>query len=299
VTRASLRSRPVTAVEQGLSKRVAGNERRAVLLVLLCGAVIGVIVGLLSLLVVAPLGALVVLVVVGLLVAGAAWWGSEPLARRLIGAHPADPIRHARLLNLVEALCIGAGLPQPSVEVIDDPALNALSHGRSRRHATLAVTQGLVDGLSRVELEAVVAHELAHIKSLDILTSTVAVALFGVMNGPARAGAGSGGKAVAASVLLPVSAAAGFGLHLAVDPQQEAEADLNGSSLTRYPPGMVAALEKMRDGGTIVSSASPATAHLWLASPLPPPTGERRAWLVHLFETHPPLEERIEALREL
>jgi heat shock protein HtpX len=170
--------------------------------------------------------------------------------------------------------------------------------GRSPRHATLVVTQGLVDGLSRVELEAMVAHQLAHIKTYDILTSTLAVALFGIFHGPARAASGSGPAAAAATVLLPVEALAGVGLRAAVNPKHEEVADLNGASLTRYPPGMVAALEKLGKAGTLVGTA-PATAHLWLASPLPAVTAERRAWLVDLFETHPPLEERIEALREL
>jgi heat shock protein HtpX len=199
----------------------------------------------------------------------------------------------------VEALCIGAGLPQPTLGVVDDPGLNALSVGRSHRHATLVVTEGLLRGLSRVELEAVLAHELAHIKSNDILTSTLAVALFGALNGPARVASGRGAKAVAASLLLPVEVFAGLGLQHAVDRPREAEADLNGSALTRYPPGMVAALEKMLDLGTLVRSARPATAHLWLATPLGPADGEHLGWLVGLFETHPPLEQRIAALREL
>jgi heat shock protein HtpX len=269
------------------------------MLVLAMGAVVGAIAGLLSILVVPGFGALMVFAGVALLVAAAAWWGSEPLARRLIGAHPVDPVRHARLVNLVGALCIGAGLPQPTLGIVDDPGCNALSVGRSHRHASLVVTEGLLSRLSRVELEAVLAHELAHIKSNDILTSTVAVGLFGVLHGPARAATGGGAGALAASLLLPLEAFAGLGLQHAVDAPREAEADLNGSALTRYPPGMVAALEKMRDSGTLVAGAKAATAHLWLAAPLPPVEGDHLAWLVRLFDTHPPLEQRIAALREL
>ena len=240
-----------------------------------------------------------VFVVVTALLAGLAWWGSEPLARRIVDAKPADPVTHARLFNLVEALCVNAGVPPPALYVVADAGLNAMTFGRTPRHASLIVTEGLLDHLNRVELEGVLAHELAHIKSDDILILTVSVALFGVLGSPARAAAGGGAGAFVGYLLLPFSAAAGFGLQLVVGRHREEVADLTAVGLTRYPPALAAALEKMRDGGTLLHSAQSATAHLWLGDPLAPPPTDRLVWLSRLYETHPPLDERIAALREL
>jgi heat shock protein HtpX len=285
--------------DPGLAHRVADNKRRAVLAVLAASATCGLVVGLISLLVVPVTAALGVFVAITAVMAATAWWGSEPLARRLIDARPADPVRHARLFNLVESLCVNAGIPPPALYVVEDAGLNALSMGRTPRHASLVVTDGLLERLNRIELEAVLAHELSHVKSDDILISTVAVALFGILGAPARAAAGGGPGAVVGYLLLPLSAAAGVGLQLVVGRQREELADLTGVAMTRYPPAMVAALEKMGEDGTLVHSGRPATAHLWLGSPVAPPASERLAWLSRLFETHPPLDERIEALREL
>ena len=174
--------------------------------------------------------------------------------------------------------------------------------GRSSHHAALVVTSGLLDQLSRIELEAVLAHELSHIRNDDILTATVAVGLFGLLGRPARGRGRNGPGAVLASLLLPVSALAGLGLQLSVDPHREEVADSAGVHLTRYPPAMVTALEKMQRAGTLVGSPG-------AARPPPPTCGWGRpsrlrprpglAWLSRLYDTHPPLDERIEALREL
>jgi heat shock protein HtpX len=280
---------------------VAGNQHRAVALVVVSAGLVGLVVALVALLVLPPLAAVILGVVVALAVAALAWWGSVPLALRLIGAQPADVATHPRLFNLVEGLGANAGVPQPSLYVVADPGLNALTMGRSPRHALLVVTSGLLEQLSRIELEAVLAHELSHIRSDDILTATVAVPLFGLLGGPARAATGRGARAALACLLLPVAALAGLGLQLSVDSHREELADSAGVHLTRYPPALVSALDKMRQGSTLVGagSGSSATAHLWLGGPLPPPPSTRLAWLSRLFDTHPPFDERIEALREL
>lgn len=291
----------MTGVDPGFAGRASGNKHRAILLVAASAAVVGLALAILTLLVAAPLVALVVGLMVTIAIAALAWWGSAPLALRLLGAQAADPAAYPRLFNLVEGLGANAGVPQPALFVVQDPGLNALTMGRSPRHAVLVVTSGLLEQLSRIELEAVLAHEVSHIRSDDILTATVAVGLFGLLGRPARAAAGTGLAATLASVLLPVSALAGLGLHLSVDPHREEVADNFGVHLTRYPPAMVSALEKMQRTGTFVAAgaASPATAHLWLAAPLPPPSSAHLSWLSRLYETHPPLAERIEALREL
>jgi heat shock protein HtpX len=291
----------VTGVEPGITDRASENRHRAILLVAATAAVVGLVVAVLAALLTALLVALALGLVVAAVIATLAWWGSAALALHLLRAQPADPIAHARLFNLVEGLGANAGVPQPALFVLADPALNALTMGRSPHHASLVVTSGLLDQLSRVELEAVLAHELSHVRNDDILTATVAVSLFGLLGGPARAAAGSGGGVVLAMLLLPVTALGGLGLRLSLDPHREETADSSGVHLTRYPPALVTALEKMQRLGTTVSagSASPATAHLWLGAPLPPPTSARVAWLSRLYDTHTPLDERIEALREL
>jgi heat shock protein HtpX len=288
------------AGDLNLANRIAANRRRAVLLVTAIGGASGVLVALLSLLVVAAIVALIIGVVVGAAVAAAAWWGSEPLARRRIDAKPADPFHDARLINLVEGLCLTAGLPAPRLYVAGDNGLNALTLGRDPRRASLVVTRGLLDTLSRIELEAVLAHELSHIKSYDTLPATVAVAVVGFLVVPARdASFGTGLRAAVGYALLPASALAGLGLQRSVGGQREEIADLSGVSLTRYPPALIAALEKLQGAGTVIASGSPAVAHLWLGPPEPPTRPFRAAWLGRLFETHPPLDDRIEALREL
>lgn len=249
----------------------------------------------------------------------AAYWKSDAVALAMSHARPADPVRYARLHNVVEGLCIAAGLPKPRVYVVEDPAPNAFATGRNPRHAAVAVTTGLLDKMNRVELEAVLAHELSHIKNYDILVSTIAVTLVGIVallsdwgmrflwwGGPRHRddrtqGAGPGAiVAVLGFALLLVTPLVARLMQLAVSRRRESLADFSGVSLTRYPPAMISALEKLRDDTTVVHSASKATAHLWIEQPTPQTKEEgRTAWFNRLFNTHPPLEERIAALREL
>jgi heat shock protein HtpX len=262
------------------------------------------------------------LVALGVAGAGAflAWWKSDAVALAMSHARPADPVAHARLHNIVEGLCIASGLPKPRVYVIDDPAPNAFATGRNPRHAAIAVTTGLLEKMNRIELEAVVAHELSHIKNYDILVSTLAVTLVGAValladwtlrfwwwGGPRHRDDERGGRAgpsavvaLVGVVLLALAPLAARLMQLAVSRRRELLADLSGVSMTRYPPGLIAALEKLRDDTTVVHSASRATAHLWIEQPTARDRTEGRlAWLNRLFDTHPPLEERIAALREL
>ena len=249
-----------------------------------------------------------------------AYWKSDAVALAMSHARPADPDKYARLHNLVEGLCIAAGLPKPRVYVIEDAAPNAFATGRNPRHAAIAVTTGLLEKMNRVELEGVLAHELSHVKNYDILVSTLAVTMVGVValladfslrflwwGGPRHrddsSSSGPGPAAIFAVVgfalilLAPIAARL---IHFAVSRRREALADATGVSLTRYPPGLISALEKLRDDSTVVHSSSRATAHLWMESPLARTKEEGRlAWLNRLFETHPPLEERIQALKEL
>jgi heat shock protein HtpX len=240
-----------------LRPRATANRRRAVALVAVASIPLGVAIGLLAWWAISWLAAIVAFVLGTLLVAAAMWWAAEPLARRALGGSPADPTRHARLLNLVDALCATVGTGHPDVRVRDEAGLNAAVCGRSRRTATMVVTQGLLDELNRIELEGVVAQQLTRIRSHDMLPATVTVATLGI-------------GATFLSPHEPVTAM-----------------DRAAVSFTLYPPGLIAAIEKMEANGTQVRGASRATAQLWFADPgvgRPPAT---------------PLKDRVEALREL
>jgi heat shock protein HtpX len=249
----------------------------------------------------------------------ASYWKSDAVALRRSRARPADRAEYPRLHNLVEGLCIAGGLPKPRLYVIDDDAPNAFATGRDPKHAAVAVTTGLLERMNRIELEGVLAHELSHVKNYDILVSTLAVTLVGVVilladigirflwfgGGSGRRSDRDGGGAgalfaIVGFLLLVLSPLVARVMQAAVSRRRESLADVSGVSLTRYPPGLVSALEKLRDDQTVVTSGSRATAHLWIESPLARNAEEGRlTWFNRLFETHPPLEERIAALREL
>ncbi len=254
-----------------LEHRIAANRRRAAVLLAGTTAVLTVLLGVVGVVLGAPLAGLVVAVAVSLVVTTVAYATCDRLALALTGARPADMVAHARLHNVMEGLCFSSGLPKPQVCVVDDDALNAFSAGRGPKRAAVAVTTGLLDHLTRVEVEAVVAHELSHVKSYDVLVSTLAVSLVGL---PAS--------------LLPGPSAARL-VGAVVGTSREPVADLSGVSLTRYPPALISALEKLRDGRVGVRAGRRATAHLWIQPPVPGGA----------VTTHPPLAERIEALREL
>jgi heat shock protein HtpX len=249
-----------------------------------------------------------------------AYWKSDAIALAMSHARPADETQYARLHNLVEGLCIAGGLPKPRLYVIEDDAPNAFATGRDPKHAAIAVTTGLLGKLDRIELEGVLAHELSHIKNYDILVSTLAVTLVGVIallsdfgmrflwwGGPRHrndrsdsSGGAAGVIALLGFALLILTPIVARLMQFAVSRRRESLADVTGVSLTRYPPGLISALEKLRDDSTVVHSASRATAHLWIEAPTAQTESEGRlAWLNRLFNTHPPLEERIQALREL
>lgn len=305
-------------------QQVAENKRRSALIIAGFVAFVVLVVvafdyllgggGVMGLVIALPLAAIS---------AFASYWKSDAIALRLSRARPADERTYARLHNLVEGLCIAGGLPKPRLYVIDDPAPNAFATGRNPQHAAVAVTTGLLEKMNRVELEGVLAHELAHIKNYDILVSTIAVTLVGVVailadlgvrvlwwGGGRRAygdrdrhSAGAGIVLIPALLLLVVAPIVAKAMQAAVGRRRESLADISAVELTRYPPGLISALEKLRADSTVVASHSRATAHLWIEEPTPLDDSQGRVgflnWLNRLFSTHPPLEERIAALREL
>ena len=204
------------------------------------------------------------------------YWKSDAVALAVSRARPADPQEYKRLYNLVEGLCIAAGLPMPRIYIVDDVAPNAFATGRNPKHAAIAVTTGLLEKMNRVELEGVLAHELSHIKNYDILVSTLAVTLVGAIavisdiairmmwfGGGRRSGNDRDGNAAGAIflviglVLLAFAPLIARVMQFAVSRRRESLADVSGVALTRYPPGLISALEKLRDDQTVVGSALP------------------------------------------
>jgi heat shock protein HtpX len=263
------------------------------------------------------IGVVIALLITAALTVGS-YWKSDAVALAVSRAKPADPQEYKRLYNLVEGLTIAAGLPMPRIYVVDDTAPNAFATGRNPKHAAIAVTTGLLQKMNRVELEGVLAHELSHIKNYDILVSTLAVTMVGAIAvisdiairmmwfGGGRRGDDRNGNAAGAIflaiglVLLAFAPIIARIMQFAVSRRRESLADVSGVALTRYPPGLISALEKLRDDQTVVASASRATAHLWIEQPTArTPEEGRLSRINRLFDTHPPLEERIAALKEL
>lgn len=246
------------------------------------------------------------------------YFASDKIALSMSRAVPADPARDRQLINIVEGLALAAGIPAPRVYIIDDTAPNAFATGRNPEHAAVAVTRGLIAKMSRDELEGVIAHELAHVKNRDTLVMTIAVTLVGIIvlladwllralwwGGGSRDRGRGGGLgvpfAILGLILLILAPIFAQLLQFAISRRREFLADAEGVLLTRYPPGLINALNKLKEDQTVVRTASRATAHLWIEAPIARAAGEGSnksgSWLNRMFNTHPPLDERIAALQ--
>ncbi len=306
--------------------RVASNRRKTWALLLGFGLFVALIGGVFGYVTGGGWWGLPVAMAISLAMAWAAFWESDRLALAVSRARPADAVEYRQLHNIVEALAIGAGLPAPRLYIIDDPAPNAFATGRNPAHGAIAVTTGLLQKMNRDELEGVLAHELSHIKNRDTLVMTVAVVSVGVIvllsswllralwwgvplggRSERRGGGGNAGViiAVLGLLLLIVAPIVARIMQFAISRRREYLADADAVLLTRYPDGLIAALQKLHDDQTVVRSATHATAHLWIESALPrepgegyTDTGRRTARFNRFFDTHPPLEDRIAALRQ-
>jgi heat shock protein HtpX len=300
-------------------EQISANKRKTVLLVVvfvLLLSAVGVAVDYLL------RGGLIGIVIVGVIVivsSFVSYFNSDKVALKMAHAVPADPQQYARFHNLVEGLCIASGLPKPRLYIVDDSAPNAFSTGRNPKHAAVAVTTGLLDKMNRVELEGVLAHELSHIRNYDVLVMTLAVTMVGIIvlisdyflrimfwtGGRAGRNDDNGNNplgivfAILGFVLLifaPIIAAL---MQMAVSRNREYLADASGVLLTRYPPGLISALEKLKDDHTSTHFASKATAHLWIEEPLDKQSNKGETKWNHLFDTHPPIDDRIHALEQM
>ena len=300
-------------------EQIASNRRRTWLLivgaVILLGAV-GYALGLIWQS--GPAGLVIALIVAIALSIGSYAYGDRVILAST-RARPVTPDEQPRLHNIVEGLSIAAGIPKPRVYVVPEVAPNAFATGRDPEHASIAVTDGLLKTMSRVELEGVVGHELAHVVDRDILIGTVVATLAGAVillsefftrtwwwggirgrRGSDRGGGGAEAIIFAVGIVLlilaPIFAQI---IRFSVSRQREYLADAQGALLTRYPPGLASALRKIgAASGIPMHSANNATAHLWLNQPSRV-EGERMGSLERLFSTHPPIEERIRRLEEM
>ena len=244
------------------------------------------------------------------------YWFSDKIVLGMSKAKPVKKEEARELYNIVENLCITAGLPTPRIYIIDQPAPNAFATGRNAKNAVVAVTSRFLQRLNKTELEGVIAHELSHIGNRDMLISTIVVILVGFISlisdmfmrsmfwrgfrGRDREGGQIGAImfliGIVLAVLAPIAATL---IQLAISRKREFLADASGALLTRYPEGLASALEKIAKDPTPLPIATNTTAHLWFDDPFSSGIGlKAKAPPFHkLFMTHPSVEERIKALR--
>ena len=237
------------------------------------------------------------------------YWHSDKIVLKMSGAKAINKEDNMELWNIVENLSITAGLPMPKLYIIEDDVPNAFATGRNPEHSAVAVSSGLLKILNKNEIEGVVAHELSHIGNKDILLATVVVVLVGCISILSdmflRSGFNGGGGnkkggalAIVGLVLIILSPIVASLIKLAISRKREFLADSSGALLTRYPEGLASALEKISLHSGKMQNAHNATAHLYIHNPF----GERKTLvksLSSIFQTHPPTEERVRALRGL
>lgn len=253
----------------------------------------------------------VILIISGFISFGSYFY-SDKLVIASSGAKPADKKSYHDLYTAVEDMAIAAGEPMPKVYVVDDPSPNAFATGRSPKHAAVVATTGLLAILKKAELEGVIGHEMSHVKNYDTRLMGVVAILVGSIvilsdvfmrslwfRDRDDNNRGNGILmlvAIVAAILAPIAAML---IQLAVSRRREFLADANGALLTRYPEGLASALEKIAASSRPLKHASNATAHLYIENPFKADTGKKTSWLVNLFSTHPPVEERIKILRSM
>ena len=298
-------------------EQISSNKRRSALLIIGFALLVALIVVAINFLIGGGLVGFVLAATIAIALSFGSYYNSDKVALSMSKAQPADPHTYARFHNLVEGLTIASGLPKPRLYVIQDDAPNAFATGRNPKHAAIAVTTGLLEKMNRVELEGVLAHELSHIKNYDVLVMTLAVTMVGIIAlisdfflrfmfwGGARRNNDQGNNpfgivlALLGVVLLIFGPIIASVMKFAVSRQREYLADSTGVSLTRYPPGLISALKKLKEDSTVINSASKATAHLWIEEPLDTETQKVGVRVNRLFASHPPLDERIAALEAM
>ena len=257
-------------------------------------------------------------VVLSVITSFISYYFSDSITLAISRAKEVDRQLNQELYRLVENLCIAAGLPTPKIYIIDDTAPNAFATGRDPKHAVVCFTTGILAKLEKPELEGVVAHELSHIGNYDIRVMTLVVVLVGMVTllsdwfmraslfgGRRKSNNSEGGQlgtilAIASLVLVILSPIIATLIKLAVSRKREYLADASGALLTRYPEGLARALEKISADTEPLEAANKATAHMYIINPLKEHKGkDPTGWFANMFNTHPPVADRIEKLRNM
>ena len=301
-------------------EQIAANKRKTVLLIVGTLVFVGGLGYIFGLLLSAGIAGLIIALAISAGMSFFSYRYGDQLVLRASRARPVTHEEEPRLHNIVEGLALAAGLPKPSVYVVPEKAPNAFATGRDPEHSSIAVTQGLLDTMNRVELEGVIGHEMSHVRDRDILLGTIVATLVGSVvliaefmlrwfwwgggmfggRGRDREGGGEGFAILAIvglvlAVLAPIIAQV---IKLAMSRRREYLADAEGALLTRYPPGLASALRKIAGDNTPMRVANNATGHLWLNQPSRI-HGEDNHWFENLFNTHPPIQDRIRILEEM
>lgn len=255
---------------------------------------------------------MVIAFVIALVMGLVSYYKSDTIALKVSGARPVGEGEYIRYRNTVEGLAIAAGIPTPRIYIIDTPAPNAFATGRNPENAAVAATTGLLELMDDQELEGVIAHEISHIKNYDILIMCLTVVLVGTVillsdifiRAIWFSDSDTGGDyawvfmlvALALAILSPIIAQL---IKLSIGRKREYLADANGALLTRYPPGLASALAKLGGNNRPMKRTNNATAHLFIVQPLKPKRGSKKGKVSRLFDTHPPIEDRITRLNEM
>jgi len=245
----------------------------------------------------------------GIISFGSYWW-SDKIILGISGARPAQRNKDFNFFTVSENLAMAARIPKPKLYVIDSPALNAFATGRDPKHAVICVTSGLLEKLNRTELEGVVAHELSHVKNYDTRLMSIVTILVGMVvligdffirrsffGGSRNRQSGNFGAimlvvGIVVALLSPLIAKL---IQLAISRRREFLADASAVLVTKFPPGLINALEKISEDKHNLKTATKATENLFIMNPFK--GKQSKGWLTGLFNTHPPVNERISALK--
>lgn len=292
--------------------QIAANKRKSWLLILIFLGLIGLLGYVWGEYSGDTFGALTLAGLIAIMMALVGYYQGDKIALWQSGAIPiTTKEQNPYLWNMVENLCLARGIPMPKIYLLPEQAINAFAAGRDPQHASLAVTQGAITKLANEELEGVIAHELAHIYNYDIRFATLVVVLVGVVailsdiflrshfwggrRHDSRSHNQAGPLIIIGLILALLAPLIGKLIQLAISRQREFLADAAGALLTRYPEGLARALEKIAQDTTPLTRVSHATAHLYLSSPF----DQQPGFLNRLFMTHPPIAERVAALRQM